>query len=111
VSLVRISNPTKFRPCLHLNCVDASSMFQMYSRFSIWHCPVCNKKFDYKELVIDGYIKNILNSIPSSVSSVTISPEGNFTYQQTPESDYESDSNSESEKKCNIYYLFNILKI
>ncbi|ORY39223.1 hypothetical protein LY90DRAFT_510720 [Neocallimastix californiae] len=99
VSLVRISNPTKFRPCLHLNCVDASSMFQMYSRFSIWHCPVCNKKFDYKELVIDGYIKNILNSIPSSVSSVTISPEGNFTYQQTPESDYESDSNSESEKK------------
>ena len=105
MSLIRIGIPTKFKSCLHLNCIDASSMYQMYSHFSIWHCPVCNKKFDYKELVIDGYIKNILNSIPSYISSVTISPEGDYTFQQSQESDDESDSYSETEKKCKIDYF------
>jgi len=91
---------------MHLNCVDASSMFQMYSHFSIWHCPICNKKCDYKDLIIDGYIKNIIKSIPNNVSSVTISPEGEYTYQQSHESDYESDSDSDNEKKRKFFIYF-----
>jgi len=98
VSLTRIHTPTKFKSCMHLNCVDASSMYQMYSHFSIWHCPVCNKKCNYKDLIIDGYIKNIINTIPNYISSVTISPEGEYTYQHGQETEIESD-NEESDKK------------
>jgi len=89
---------------MHLNCVDATSMYQMYSHFSIWHCPICNKKCDYKDLIIDGYIKHIINSIPNYVSSITISPDGEYTYQQDQESDFDSDSDSENEKKRNTLY-------
>ncbi|OUM70004.1 hypothetical protein PIROE2DRAFT_1946, partial [Piromyces sp. E2] len=70
VSLIGIGIPTKFKSCMHLNCVDASSMFQMYSHFSIWQCPI-----------------------------LTISPEREYTYQQTQESELESDSESENDKK------------
>lgn len=54
-----------------------------YLQFNVkkpsWKCPVCYKALLYKELVVDGYVDNIIKNCPSTAEEVEIAPDATWT--------------------------------
>lgn len=58
----RMKYPSRSRLCTHLQCFDGLSYIQMNRRKPKWICPVCYKPSLLKDLVIDKYFEEVLNS-------------------------------------------------
>jgi hypothetical protein len=78
ISKTRIKIPCRFKECTHVQCFDVSSYLQLNEKSPNWKCPVCNIRYYWKSLVIDGYMQNILNNVSSDVDSVTVEVNGTW---------------------------------
>ncbi|EDN93159.1 hypothetical protein SS1G_09024 [Sclerotinia sclerotiorum 1980 UF-70] len=50
-----------------------------------WSCPICNSSAPFETLVVDEYVKNILQSTSKSVDQVTVEPEGQWKLYNRPD--------------------------
>ncbi|KAG0331120.1 SUMO ligase siz1 [Podila humilis] len=75
----RINIPCRSSYCHHLQCFDAYTFFELNEQTPTWTCPVCSRiMHSWEEIVVDGYFKDILNSTPKSLESVTVQADGSW---------------------------------
>ncbi|KAG0039773.1 SUMO ligase siz1 [Podila clonocystis] len=75
----RINIPCRSSYCHHLQCFDGITFFELNEQTPTWTCPVCSRVMhSWEEIVVDGYFKDILNSTPKSLESVTVQADGTW---------------------------------
>ena len=79
ISLEKVEIPTRGISCEHLRFFDLNSFVSVNRQTSNinlrWMCPVCQRLLLAKDLVRDGYAKEIVDSTSSNVTSVLINTE------------------------------------
>ncbi|KAF9157026.1 SUMO ligase siz1, partial [Linnemannia schmuckeri] len=75
----RITVPIRSSYCQHLQCFDAYTFFNLNEQTPTWTCPVCSRMMhSWEEIVVDGYFKDLLNSTPESLESITVQADGSW---------------------------------
>ncbi|CAK5262417.1 unnamed protein product [Mycena citricolor] len=87
LSFMRIRLPCRSRRCKHSQCFDATSWFSVMQQTTTWQCPVCENMLDWRELIIDGFFVEILDTTPDSVEDVILDADGVW---RTPDGRYTS---------------------
>ncbi|ESZ94510.1 hypothetical protein SBOR_5090 [Sclerotinia borealis F-4128] len=85
LSTLRIDLPCRSISCRHNQCFDATSYLQLQEQGPTWLCPICNNSAPFESLVVDEYVKNILQSTSRSVDQVTVEPEGQWKLYNKPD--------------------------
>ncbi|KAJ3721454.1 PINIT domain-containing protein [Lentinula raphanica] len=78
LTLARISTPCRSSKCVHVQCFDATSWFSVNEQTTTWLCPVCERTLDVNDLIIDGYVENILKECPDSTEDVMVEADGEW---------------------------------
>ncbi|KAF8332340.1 PINIT domain-containing protein [Cantharellus anzutake] len=78
LSYMRLRTPCRSQLCLHSQCFDATSWFMMMEQTTTYLCPVCDKALNVDDLIMDGYVSDILNVTPDTVEDVIIEPDGEW---------------------------------
>ncbi|KTW26091.1 hypothetical protein T552_02986 [Pneumocystis carinii B80] len=108
ISYTRIELPCRSIYCNHLQCFDAYSFLTLNEQTPTWQCPICNKPIHaVDDLAIDGYTLDILNSVSSSVESVTLDHNGTWfiTKSNIGNELTESNDNEDVSKKHDTFYM------
>jgi len=68
----RMGTPVRGRNCTHIHCFDGEAYLQLMWEKHVekWKCPICKCLAPLSELVVDGYIMEILEAVPGDVKSV-----------------------------------------
>jgi len=76
ISLEKLKSPARGKSCDHLRCFDLNSFVSVNRQTSNinlrWMCPICQRLLLPKDLVIDDYIGEIINTSPDSTLSVLL---------------------------------------
>ncbi|SNX85298.1 related to SIZ1 - E3-like factor in the SUMO pathway [Melanopsichium pennsylvanicum] len=78
LSYMRITTPCRSTHCSHVQCFDAESFFSVNEQSPSWACPVCNKTIKVEDLLMDGYVDDILKRVPQDEDSVVVEPDGSW---------------------------------
>ncbi|EST06874.1 Zinc finger, MIZ-type [Kalmanozyma brasiliensis GHG001] len=78
LSYMRINTPCRSIHCSHVECFDAESFFSMNEQSPSWACPSCHKIIKPEELLMDGYVDDILKKVPQDQDSVIVEPDGSW---------------------------------
>ncbi|PWY99663.1 hypothetical protein BCV70DRAFT_200589 [Testicularia cyperi] len=76
LSYMRMTTPCKSNFCPHVQCFDAYSFFSVNEQSPSWTCPVCNRTIKPEDVVIDGYVADILKRVPQDEETVIVEPDG-----------------------------------
>lgn len=77
-SYMRITTPCRSIHCSHVQCFDAESFFSVNEQTPSWACPVCHRTIKPEELLMDGYVDDILRKVPQSEDQVIVEPDGTW---------------------------------
>ncbi|SJX63942.1 related to SIZ1-E3-like factor in the SUMO pathway [Sporisorium reilianum f. sp. reilianum] len=77
-SYMRITTPCRSIHCSHVQCFDAYSFFSINEQTPSWACPTCHKTIKPEDLLMDGYVDDILKRVPQDEDSVIIEPDGQW---------------------------------
>ena len=72
LKMVRMKKPVRGANCKHLSCFDSSSVTILCNNARSFKCPNCNIDLSEEELVIDGYVQEILKNTGEGVDEVII---------------------------------------
>ncbi|KAJ3275446.1 SUMO ligase siz1 [Terramyces sp. JEL0728] len=75
---VKMTVPSRSRKCKHKQCFEASTFFSLNRTVPTWECPVCYKVIDPNDLIVDGYMDEIVQKTNGDVDSVTINTDGTW---------------------------------
>ena len=77
---MRMSTPCRPSTCDHLQCFDANLFINMNEKKPTWQCPVCNGPSLYKDLYLDGYFLDVVNSeeLPEEENEIILNPDGTW---------------------------------
>ncbi|GAA5825637.1 hypothetical protein JCM3770_001175 [Rhodotorula araucariae] len=78
LSFLRIDIPIRSAHCDHIACFDAMTWFEVNEQTPQWQCPICSKTLKVDDMVVDGYLEDILKVCSSSVEAVTVEPDGTW---------------------------------
>ncbi|KAJ7055740.1 PINIT domain-containing protein [Mycena amicta] len=81
LSFARISLPCRSAKCRHSQCFDAASWYYLMEQTTTWLCPICENILDWRELIIDGFVAEILCLTPPSVDDVLLEADGTWRTQ------------------------------
>ncbi|GIX64243.1 E3 SUMO-protein ligase pli1 [Babesia caballi] len=82
ITLDRIELPTRGKHCEHIQCFDLNGYLQVMQNVSTfntrWKCPECHLIVKPMDLVIDGYVLQILETVPQGTSTVEVDESGGY---------------------------------
>lgn len=78
LSRLRIKLPCRASTCTHLQCFDAATYLKLNECKPKWSCPVCYQPALYKNLVIDGYFKKVIDD-NIDADKIELKPDGTWT--------------------------------
>ncbi|GAA5923708.1 uncharacterized protein JCM15063_003737 [Sporobolomyces koalae] len=78
LSFARIGIPVRSKLCNHISCFDAETWFEMNEQTPTWNCPICSKTLKPEDMVVDGFMEDILKTCSSSVDKVEVNPDGTW---------------------------------
>ena len=79
-SLCRIVVPARSRTCNHLQCFDLSTFFNTFKNVIEADCPVCARKIQCNDIIIDGFFEELIILFRNSDrESVEVFPDGSYT--------------------------------
>ncbi|KAJ7244748.1 PINIT domain-containing protein [Mycena haematopus] len=78
LSYMRVNTPCRSRKCTHSQCFDATSWYSVMEQTTTWLCPVCERTLDPKDLIVDGYVDEILKTSPESIEDVIVEANGEW---------------------------------
>jgi len=75
-----IETPVKSKQCAHVQCFDLESFLLFNKNSTQWECPICGNDASTDNLVVDEYMKSILEDIGSDDNgeSVKIAEDGSW---------------------------------
>lgn len=77
-SYTRIKTPSRSAHCSHVQCFDAESFFSVNEQTPSWECPICHKNIKAEDLIMDGFVADILKKVPQDQESVIVEPDGSW---------------------------------
>ncbi|KAJ7900293.1 PINIT domain-containing protein [Mycena olivaceomarginata] len=78
LSYMRVNTPCRSRKCTHSQCFDATSWYSVMEQTTTWLCPVCERTLDPKDLIVDGYVDEILKTSSEDVEDVIVEADGEW---------------------------------
>ncbi|ORM40773.1 E3 SUMO-protein ligase pli1 [Babesia sp. Xinjiang] len=82
ITLSRMELPTRGKHCRHVQCFDLYAYLQVMQNMSTlnarWKCPECQLIVKPIDLVIDGYVLQILKTVPQCTSAIELDKFGNY---------------------------------
>lgn len=78
LSLRKLVAPARSSKCDHLQCFDPESFLRSNEQVPSWMCPVCSNSVKWTDVIIDGYVKNIIETVGSDVDTVIVEPTGEW---------------------------------
>ncbi|GAA6044234.1 hypothetical protein JCM8097_005284, partial [Rhodosporidiobolus ruineniae] len=78
LSFSRIDTPIRSVHCNHIACFDAATWFEMNEQTPQWGCPICSKVLKVDDMIVDGYLEDILKICNSEVDTVSVEPDGTW---------------------------------
>ena len=96
---MRMSTPCRPSTCDHLQCFDANLFINMNERKPTWQCPVCNSPSLYKDLYLDGYFLDVVNSeeLPEEENEIILNQDG--TWKPLPQTEQSEEERQKQESK------------
>ncbi|KAJ3328841.1 SUMO ligase siz1, partial [Blyttiomyces sp. JEL0837] len=89
VTKCRITSPCRGSTCQHAQCFDLEFYLELNQTHPTWTCPVCSKFAVWKDLFVDGYFKEILETAAKldddDIESAEIAPDGSWKLVQPEE--------------------------
>ncbi|KAJ3441355.1 e3 sumo-protein ligase pias1 [Anaeramoeba flamelloides] len=79
LSRKRIKIPSRTINCKHLQCFDLTQFIKFAEFSKKWVCPCCNIKIKLNELIIDGFVQEIISMCNKQHEEVTVFPDGNWS--------------------------------
>ncbi|KAJ1944461.1 E3 SUMO-protein ligase pli1, partial [Linderina macrospora] len=77
LGLSRIRTPVRSLRCTHPQCFDLENFLELNSQMQTWECPVCSLAIgSWKDLLVDEFFQQILDSVLEDENSVTVCPDG-----------------------------------
>ncbi len=74
----KIALPVKGKSCKHPQCFDALTFIQMTKTAKKIECPICYKKMDLNELIVDEFFDDILKNTSEDVEHVQMADTGEW---------------------------------
>ncbi|XP_019874231.2 E3 SUMO-protein ligase PIAS4 isoform X2 [Aethina tumida] len=80
----RMEYPCRATTCTHLQCFDGNIFLKMNNERPRWRCPICNNAAIYRDLFLDSFFKNILDSeaLPASAEEIQVHQDGSWNVVQ-----------------------------
>jgi len=82
IGRTKITYPCRSTYCTHINVFDLKIWLTINEKEKKWTCPICNKRIQLQNLYIDGYFKEIFESITQEVIEICVHPNGEWTFPQ-----------------------------
>ncbi|KAJ6239342.1 zinc finger miz domain-containing protein [Anaeramoeba flamelloides] len=82
LSRKRIKTPSRSIKCKHLQCFDLAQFIKFAEFSKKWICPCCNIKIKINELIIDGFVQEIISKCTKKNEDVTVFPNGNWSFEK-----------------------------
>ncbi|KAJ3444652.1 zinc finger miz domain-containing protein [Anaeramoeba flamelloides] len=82
LSRKRIKIPSRSIKCKHLQCFDLAQFINFAEFSKKWICPCCNIKIKINELIIDGFVQEIISKCTKKNEEVTVFPNGNWSFEK-----------------------------
>ncbi|KAJ6226082.1 tonalli [Anaeramoeba flamelloides] len=79
LSRKRIKIPSRTIKCKHLQCFDLTQFIKFAEFSKKWVCPCCNIKIKLNELIIDGFVQEIISKCNKNHEEVTVFPDGSWS--------------------------------
>ncbi|KAJ1024376.1 hypothetical protein NDA18_004544 [Ustilago nuda] len=77
-SYMRIKTPSRSQHCSHVQCFGAESFFSVNEQTPSWECPICHRTIKTEDLIMDGFVADILKRVPQDQESVIVEPDGSW---------------------------------
>ncbi|SOV06803.1 uncharacterized protein UDID_05649 [Ustilago sp. UG-2017a] len=77
-SYMRIKTPSRSQHCSHVQCFGAESFFSVNEQTPSWECPICHRTIKAEDLIMDGFVADILKRVPQDQESVIVEPDGSW---------------------------------
>lgn len=71
LTMVRLKTPVRGSHCKHIACFDVSSLL-LLNQGRFFRCPCCNRDLCEADIIVDGYVQEILGKTNAGVEEVTI---------------------------------------
>ncbi|CAD6910841.1 unnamed protein product [Tilletia controversa] len=78
LSAMRIKVPSRSKKCMHRQCFDADTFFQLNEQTPSWNCPVCNTAVNPDDLILDQYVETILKQVPEDQDAIVVEPDASW---------------------------------
>ncbi|OWZ76909.1 E3 SUMO-protein ligase PIAS1 [Cryptococcus neoformans Bt85] len=78
LSYMRMIRPIRSSKCSHIQCFDATWWIESNAVHPQWLCPHCSKELRFDDLIVDGYVMDILKAVPDTVDDVILEPTGEW---------------------------------
>ncbi|KIR52895.1 E3 SUMO-protein ligase PIAS1 [Cryptococcus gattii Ru294] len=78
LSYMRMTRPIRSSKCGHIQCFDATWWIESNAVHPQWLCPHCSKELRFDDLIVDGYVMDILKAVPDTVDDVILEPTGEW---------------------------------
>eukprot|EP01105_Mastigella_eilhardi_P027103 TRINITY_DN819_c0_g1_i2.p3 TRINITY_DN819_c0_g1~~TRINITY_DN819_c0_g1_i2.p3 ORF type:complete len:212 (-),score=33.52 TRINITY_DN819_c0_g1_i2:54-689(-) len=86
ISRLPLKKPARGQRCGHAQCFDLNTYLLLNQQrpLSKWECPICKRAAPFGELVVDGYMSDVLLRCGRSAGAVTLLPSGDFVPVKSP---------------------------
>ncbi|KAJ3319090.1 SUMO ligase siz1 [Boothiomyces sp. JEL0866] len=74
----KLTIPTRSKACKHKQCFEAATFFSLNRNVPTWECPVCYNVINPSDLIVDGYMDEIVQETNDDVDSIVINPDGSW---------------------------------
>ncbi|XP_052792435.1 uncharacterized protein LOC128226543 isoform X3 [Mya arenaria] len=107
IGKTRLTVPCRGRTCVHVQCLDATTMLSMNAKKQRWRCPLCSSETAYKDIIIDGLFMDILEEVNKLVEEVEFLADGMWTSKKRNDSciSINDDTLNETMEKLDIIDL------
>ncbi|GAA5893200.1 hypothetical protein JCM6882_003911 [Rhodosporidiobolus microsporus] len=78
LSFARMDVPIRSVHCGHISCFDAETWFEINEQTPTWACPICSRTLKVEDMIVDGYLQNILKICNDDVDEVRVEPDGTW---------------------------------
>jgi hypothetical protein len=84
ITMTRLVVPVRGSSCQHLNCCNIDSIRPFIGGKKLFKCPTCSKEMSMGNLVIDGYVQDIINRTKPDDEEVVINAKtGDWNIRET----------------------------
>ena len=100
ITMTRLVVPVRGSACHHLNCFNLDSIRPFINGKKFFKCSTCSKELSLGNLVIDGYVQDIINRTKPDDEEVIIdSKTGNWNVREAPSQMVDSENDDQEGKQ------------